>query len=216
MSSRRRCARHGAPTYERREDTHEAARTRTCTIAPTRHPLGPWSSARRRRRGDIHRRRDPLIRGGSPRMSSSPGTGCSHERDTGHEEDDEEVSARNGGSNGGRERWPFSRNPSGGSEMGSSVGAFSGGELAGMDPSGRAASPAGDVPEPISTQSEVATGEVIAIRSSPAKSPASLRRSLRRSFRPGRSSSRVSTRSTPTNRSTHRTGPPRMSRRVGR
>jgi hypothetical protein len=64
----------------------------------------------------------------------------------GHEEDDEEVSARNGGSNGGRERWPFSRNPSGGSEMGSSVGAFSGGELAGMDPSGRAASPAGRRP----------------------------------------------------------------------
>ena len=82
MSSRRRCARHGAPTYERREDTHATARTRTYTIAPTCHPLGPWSSARRRRRGDIHRRRDPLIRGGSPRMSSSPGTGCSHERDT--------------------------------------------------------------------------------------------------------------------------------------
>ena len=82
MSSRRRCARHGAPTYERRTDTHEAARTRTFTRAPTRHPLGPWSSARRRRRGDIHRRWDPLIRGGSPRMSSSPGTGCSHERDT--------------------------------------------------------------------------------------------------------------------------------------
>ena len=82
MSSRRRCARHGAPTYERREDTHTMARTRTSTIAPTRHSLGPWSSARRRRRGDIHRRRDPLIRGGSPRMSSSPGTGCSHERGT--------------------------------------------------------------------------------------------------------------------------------------
>ena len=139
-------------------DSPDASSARSMELSPETTTGGYPSSV-----GPAHRRltEDELV--ARYRVFARKGHG------QGHEEDDEEVSARNGGSNGGRERWPFSRNPSGGSEICGS-------------PAGDAARPLGSIPassppenavtEPISTQSQVATGEVIAIRSSPAKSPA--------------------------------------------